>query len=161
MATRDTTGTTGMKVVDNTDRFRAADADKKVFDPEHASGVVLLNGVIVVSPDERAPVGAIARSIGLVEYEVDEHPQALAEGGQVDEGDVKQPTGRAPDMPLGEKAPNMKAARVEEDDVKQPTGRAPEAAVDAVAAPKTGTTGPGKDADDAPKTSTSGAGKKS
>ena len=142
--TADTAATTGMKVVDNTDRFRNADADKKVFDPEHASGVVLLNGVIVVSPDERAPVGAIARSIGLVEYEVDEHPQALAEGGQVEEGDVKQPTGRAPDMPLGAKDPAAKAAHVTEGDVKQPTGRAPAAAVDDVAAPKTSTSDTGK-----------------
>jgi len=123
-----------MKVVDNTDRFRAADADKKVFDPEHASGVVTLNGVIVVSPDERAPVGAMVRSVGLAEFEVDEEPQALAEG------DVKQPTGRAPDMPLGAKDPAAKAAHVTEGDVKQPTGRAP----DAVAAPQTSTSGAGK-----------------
>jgi hypothetical protein len=81
MATKETTG---MKVVDNTDRFRAADADKKVFDPEHASGVVTLNGEIVVSPDERAPVGAQVRSVGLVEFEVEESPAPLPEGGEVD-----------------------------------------------------------------------------
>jgi hypothetical protein len=86
-------------VVDKTQSTKPADADKKVFDPEHASGVVTLNGEIVVSPDERAPVGAQVRSVGLVEYEVEESPAPLPEGGVVDTTAAPQTTEKAGKKP--------------------------------------------------------------
>jgi hypothetical protein len=60
-------------VVDNTQSTTPADADKKVDEGEHAAGMVTINGV----PQDEAQV----KSVGLAEFEVDEDPKPLAEGG--------------------------------------------------------------------------------